>query len=201
VILGEQVPEPFSIEVVLTSLYQPGKPLPINLPDFSAFEGKKRYLRLFRDGDGNPITDCLDSAAFQTTFKCATLGCEPEVVDWVELFGNEMLFVTGDAVIPDSVYNLRTGNVNTPSVCELDYIQISTARWGDTDASGVVNVTDVVTAVNRVKDVFNAVSETAALLHPASPTPHTSSPSVLDITLTVDAIRLVPYPYGISTCP
>lgn len=197
---AQDLPKPFAIELELISIYEPEKPFPVDPPDFAEFEGKKRYVRLFRDGEGLPITDCLDSAAFQTTYKCATLGCEPELLQWAELFGDQHLFITGDAVVPDSIYVLRAG-ILPETACKPEGVQLITSRWGDTDSSGVVNVTDVVKVVDRVKDVFNAVPETAALLHPASPTPHLSNPNVLDVTLTVDALKLVAYPYGIATCP
>jgi hypothetical protein len=195
--------EPFALEVELTSLYHPSSPFPLDPPDFSAFEGQLRYVRLFRDANGNPQTQCLDSAAFGTTYNCATLGCQPEVIDWVALFGGTELQITGDAIIPDSTYRVRGLPVNATPTCaeNVNYITTVTARWGNVDGDSFTNVGDIVRVVNRVKDVFAAISETSALFHPADPAPHLSDPNVLDITLVVDAVKLVAYPYTISPCP
>jgi len=195
--------EPFALEVELTSLYHPSKPFPPNPPDFSAFEGQVRYVRLIRDENGDPLTDCLDSTAFGTTYKCATLGCQPEIIDWGALFGGTELYFTGNAIVPDSTYRVRGLPVNATPTCaaNANYITTTTSRWGDVDGNTLTDVSDVVKVVNRVKDIFAAISETRALFSPASPTPHLSNPSVLDITIVVDAVKLFAYPYPISTCP
>jgi len=187
--------------VQLLSLHHPADPVPTGSPDFSAFEGQVRYVRLIRDSNGNPITDCLDSTAFQTTYKCATLGCSPEVTGWTDLFGGYELFVTGDAIVPDSTYRIQRGVLDPQLACQSSFLDVTTGRWGDTQVDGLMNIADVVAVVDRVKDAFGAIPESAALLHPAIPTPDVSSPNVLDVTLEVDALKLVAYPFTISNCP
>gem|GEM_PF-2437025 len=195
-----------ALRVELTSLHHPLSPA--NAPDFSAFEGQSRYVNLYRDpATGDPITDCEDSAAMGTTFKCATLGCQPEYVDWAALFGGEVLHVSGAAIVPSSIYNVTTlaflcqgleascNNVSTP-------LTIETGIWGNVDDNDTLNVLDVTGVVDSVKDAPGALIEPRSLLRGDVPDPVGTTQNVLDITLDVDALKSQPFPFaGPQTCP
>lgn len=195
-----------AIRVRLTSLHHPA--LPANAPDFTAFEGQDRWVvPIAHDPNTNdPIVECFDSSAFGTSYFCARLSCTPEFVDWATLLNGQPLHVTGEAIIPSSVYDVA----QLPSLCSGDVatcnaasstIQVLTGVWGDVDP-GVLNVADITLLVDRVKDALNAIPERQALLHSNFTAPDIQSPSVLDITLAVDALKLVPYPFaGPVVCP
>lgn len=195
-----------AIRVTLTSLHHPL--LPADAPDFTEFEGQQRWVvPIARDpGTNEPIVECLDSPAFGTTYMCARLSCTPEFLDWATLLGGQPLNVTGEAILPSSNYHVD----QLPAFCAGDAetcnavssaIELTTSTWGDADP-GTLNVFDVTLVVDRVKSLFGAISERQALLHPNYPAPDTRTPDVADIVLTVDALKLVPYPMeGPLICP
>jgi len=195
-----------AIRVRLTSLHHPA--LPVDAPDFTAFEGQDRWVvPINRDpGTNEPIIECVDSPSFGTTYFCARLSCTPEFVDWATLLGGEPLHITGEAIVPSSVYDV----VQLPAFCSGDVpgcgavsssIQLTTSTWGDADP-GLLNVFDITQVVDRVKDVLGATSELRTLFHPNYASPDTRAPDVTDITLAVDALKLIPYPLeGPLVCP
>jgi hypothetical protein len=197
--LGEMT----ALRVRLDSLHHPA--LPADAPDFTAFEGESRYVNLLTDGGGNAVTTCVGSPVLGTSFQCATLGCNPEYADWGARFGSLPVHVTGDTVVPTSVYGVSilpsvcTG-VETTCTAASPELPIVTGRWGDVDA-GDLNVLDVTLQVDTVKQVAGALSEPRSLLRDASPSPQVSALNVLDITLTVDALKGLAYPYPIASCP
>ncbi len=195
-----------AIRVTLSSLHHPV--LPVDAPDFTAFEGQDRWVvPIARDpGTNEPLIECLDSPAFGTTYFCARLSCTPEFVDWATLLGGQPLHITGEAIIPTSIYVVA----QLPEFCSGDVpgcnavsspIELTTSTWGDV-IPGLVNIFDVTAVVDRVKDVAGATSERQALLHPNYIDPDGRTPNVADITLTVDALKLAPYPFaGPLVCP
>jgi hypothetical protein len=195
-----------AFRVTLTSLYQPGNPQPINPPDFSGSEGEVRYLNLLRDGNGAVVTDCLSSAAFSTTFKCATVSCTPEFADWGTLFGGVSVFVSGNAIIPDSAYtvaHLAPSCVGIEASCTAtsEEVAVATARFGNANGDAFTNVNDIVNTVDVVKDVFGAPWEYQVYVRNPIPSPQSESTNVTDIVAHVDAAKLVPYVLVITPCP
>ncbi len=195
-----------ALRITMDSLYVPGEPFPLNPPDFSGEEGELRYVNLLRDGVGDPVTSCLDSAAFLTFYGCATVGCDPEYADWAGLFAGEVIHVSGSAIVPDSMYrisHLAASCAGNEAFCLAASAELglATARHGDVTDDGLTNVTDVVFTVDRVKDALSATPEYTCYVRDESPTPDVSAPNVSDIVITVDALKLVAYALTLPTCP
>jgi FG-GAP repeat/Metallo-peptidase family M12 len=195
-----------ALRVTLVTLYGPGSPLPVDPPDFSAREGEVRYVNLLRDEFDVPVTSCLSSPSFVTFYRCATVGCEPEYLDWAGLFGGETIHVSGSSIVPDSTYTVvqlaPSCNGNEAACMAVsESLQLATARHGDVDANGLVNVTDIVLTVDVVKDVLGAVWEHQCYVRKESPEPHNDSTNVTDIVLHVDAVKLLPYALDVPACP
>ncbi len=195
-----------ALRVTLDTLYNPAAPLPANPPDFGAREGEVRFVNLLRDVNGSPVTSCQSSPAFSTFYRCATLGCEPEYIDWGDIFRGTVIHVTGSSIIPDSTYRIAQlaisciGN-ETSCVAASEELERTTARFGDVNGSGSVDVSDVVLTVDIVKDVAGADWEYQVYLRRETPEPQNDSANVTDIVLHVDALKLVAYPLSIPTCP
>jgi Dictyostelium (slime mold) repeat len=195
-----------ALRATLVSLYDPSAPLPIDPPDFSAREGEVRYVNLLRDGNGDPVTSCLSSAAFLTFYQCATLGCNPEYADWAGLFGGEPIHLSGSAIVPDSVYTISqlaascAGN-EAACVAASEELQLATARYGDADSNDLANVTDVVLTVDVVKSVLGAAWEYQCYIRKQDPEPHLDATNVTDIVLHVDAVKLFAYALVVTPCP
>jgi hypothetical protein len=192
--------------VTLVTMYDPDDPQPLNQPDFSIREGEIRYLNLLRDNNGDIVTDCVDSPAFGTTYPCATVACTPEFVDWGALFGDATVYLSGNAIIPDSIYTIAhlapscVGNeANCPEVSSET--TITTARWGDSEPNGSVNVIDIVNVVGAVEQVFGALPEYHVYHRVVDPTPQSSGVNVTCIVLHIDALKLVPYLIAVNSCP
>jgi hypothetical protein len=192
-----------ALRVELTSLHHP--PAPPDAPNFSAFEGQFRYVNVIKDGEGNDVFDCADSQSFETTFKCATLGCAPEYRDWMADFGGEVLHVTGSAVVPSSQYAVSqlaascAGNEASCASASLG-LTVLTGRWGDV-LPGTLNAADIAAVVDKVKDLPSAPIEPRFLLQGQTPDPRVFAVSALDIGRSVDAVKAQPYPFTIGTCP
>jgi|GEM_PF-3430002 len=195
-----------ALRITLDSLYHPTSPVPIDSPDFSATEGQVRYVNLLRDASGNPVTSCVSSTSFSTSYPCASVGCQPEYADWAGLFGGETIYVTGSSIIPDSTYRvvqLAQSCAGNESLCDTvsAELTITTARHGDVDDSGLVNVADVVSTVDIVKGGFGAPWEYQAYVRSNLPQPQMDSVNVTDIVIHVDAVKLKPYSLAITSCP
>ncbi len=195
-----------ALRVSLTSLHNVTGFVPIDTPDFSAMEGELRFVNLICDGNGEPITQCLDSAASTTYYACATLGCVPEYADWAGLFGGLPLHISGSAIVPDSVYGVS----QLPAFCAGDEAACATAsaefacatlRWGDANGSFTVDVTDIVVTVDRVKDALDSVPEYMCYVRKQLLQPQTDAPNVTDVVLHADAVKSAAYPFAIATCP
>ena len=193
------------LRVKLTSLHQPAAPVPPGTPSFATFQGQYRYVNLLGTGT------CPDSAVRVTTVKCAVLSCTPEYRDWTTLIAGTALHVTGAEIVPDSTYDvshLAASCAGTEASCTGASVEfpVKTARWGNVDGSGTnaaadVNVTDITTVVNKVKDLASGtVVKPRAQVQPQIPVT-TSNVNVLDIANTVDAVKFKAYPFTMSNCP
>jgi len=195
--------ETFAIRVRLDSLHHPV--FPPDAPDFSALEGQSRYVHLLQDANGDPVTTCVDSAAFGTTYRCATLGCTPQYLNWSDLFASDVLHVTGSAIVPSSNYGVSlipSECVGIETACSTASIElnVTTARWGDVDA-GNLDVLDITQEVDAVKQAPGSLIEPRSLIREMNLTPQSSATNVLDVTLAVDALKGLPYPFTIDACP
>jgi len=191
-----------AIAVYMDSLHHP--PTPDNPPDFSNFEGQVRYVNAFRDAADNPVFTCTDSTSFGTSYKCAKLGCEPEYRDWGQVVGpTTVLHVTSPEVVPSSTYSayLIRQSCSTESWASFSSgVLVETALWGDLDDSGSLDVLDISTAVDKVKDLAYALREFRVLLQNNSAEPD-QPVNVLDIVFVVDALRNFPYRFpGPGAC-
>jgi hypothetical protein len=198
--------QPSALRVQLTSLHHPNPPPTGGLPpNFSALEGDFRYVNLFRDGQNNPIFNCPDTFT-HPSYKCARLGCQPEYRDWATELGGAVLHVTGDSVVPSSIYDvafLPNSCVGVEETCPQASAEISvgTVRWGDITADLVVNAIDVGFAVSKAKAAVGSMTEYRCLLEPQDPNPTNKNVSALDIGKAVDAVKDLPYPFTIVDCP
>jgi hypothetical protein len=192
-----------SIEVTLVSLHHPS-PQPLPTLDFAEFEGQQRWV-------SEPF-DCPNSDGRRTSLKCATLTCSPVIFDFWSALRGETLHITGDAIIPSSVYNVEQfpepGAWNAAPI--LSRMGIKTADWGDVAAPfqdpfattrTQPNVTDLAFIIDRAADLFQALDKPRVQLRGKNPNPR-ASVGIADIILASDAINGVAYPYGgPSPCP
>jgi hypothetical protein len=199
-----------AIRVKLTYLHRPSDPAPPNTPNFSAHEGHYRYVNLVRDAVNNAFLMCSDSAVPGGSFPCARLGCTPEYRNWASSFGGSNVYVYGDAVVPDSTYQVaRLGASclgNEPYCTNVSpQLAISTSRWGNIDnssaGSAVPNAIDLGLVVTKVKNSPGALIEPRCMLREGTPDPLFASVSVLDAARAVEALKGLPYPFQIGSCP
>jgi hypothetical protein len=190
---------PSEITVNLVSLHRPTPPYSpgIETKDFSAFEGQLRWV-------GEPF-DCPDSPSLGTILKCATLTCAPTFLDWTALTGGLRIHITGDAIVPSSVYDIEqwpeAGIPEDPPL-RAEY-GVRTARWGDVGvpfqdilaARNQPNVTDIVLVVDKVKDALGSLAKPRIQLRGNVPDPTLPANST-DIVLTVDAVKGDGFPYA-----
>jgi len=84
---------------------------------------------------------------------------------------------------------------------------VSTATWGDIGSSGsgppdaAANVIDIGLVVGKVKESVTALSERRCWLKQQTPSPELDPINVVDIGLTVDAVKGFPYAFFIVDCP
>jgi choice-of-anchor B domain-containing protein len=197
-----------ALRVKLTSLYHPVSPP--DPPDLTASEGEYRYIAplAFDDQTGAPIFDCVDSPSSETAFKCAGLSCTPAYLDWSGLLADETLHITGASIVPDSVYDvsmLSSACINQESTCVLATTPLSvvTTRWGNANGDAFLNVTDVVSTVDALRDAPGAIPVYSATMKPNDPDPMQSPRmTITDVVLVIDALKLAAYPFaGPSMCP
>jgi hypothetical protein len=198
-----------ALRVELTSLHHPGPPIPPGTPNFSAFEGQYRYLNAIRDASNNPAFDCPDSPGSGTFYKCAVLGCTPEYRDWSGIFGEDVVHVTGDSVVPGSQCTIShlaasCAGVETTCVAASAGLTVATERWGNVDNTppgGVPNAIDLEFVVSTVKDAAGAFTEPRCQLRDAIPNPYGLAVNAQDIGQAVNAVKALPYPFAIGACP
>lgn len=196
-----------AIRITLTSLHHPR---PANLsqfpaPNFDATQCNVRWV-------GFP-SDCEESEVQATTFKCATLQCEPEYVDWAAELGSATLHITGMEIVPSSVYVAQAiesgANINDENAYSGPLV-LQTARWGDVTSPfqdahnpniNQPNISDVAALVDKFKDLPGAIIKARAQLRPDSPNPNARI-DIRDVAAAVDAFKGFAYPFSItSNCP
>jgi hypothetical protein len=198
-----------ALRVKLVSLQHPDPPnLPqFPAPDFGGFEGQVRYI--------GPPGDCTETEVPPTTFKCATVQCSPHYTDWSAEIGSSVLHVTGDAIVPNSAYDveqLASSCAGSEASCSAasTALRVNTSRWGDAVAPfqdpspGALtqpNISDVAGVVDKFKGIASAPIKARAQMQPNVPNP--ASPiNILDVASTVDAFKNFAYPYsGPTGCP
>ncbi len=197
---------PTAIRVGLTSLHHPPVPPP-GTPDFTAWEGEYRWVNSL-----NETHTCPDSPVFGTTFRCATLSCEPEYRNWAGELGGDVLQVTGAAVVPSSEYTVTQlasscmGNEESCTDLSED-VSIFTGAHGDVGPVDPLLVLDVARVVDHLKGMPGCPSKPRVQLQPNVPDALGQNVSVLDLATAVDALKNKPYgfagPFGPCTdaCP
>jgi hypothetical protein len=197
------------------------------LPDYSAMEDAIRYVNSF-DGPGGSL-DCPDDGPpFDTSYKCATLGCEPEYRDWGADLATPgpgepqvpgLIYITGDAVVPSSTLAVQqipawagcgptSAEANACAVPSAP-LAVGTARWGDITSPGFgppdgkADVLDIPAVTNKLKGVPTFFSEPRTWLKQRDPTPNLDAITVLDLSDVVDGVLAKPYPASrtIDACP
>jgi hypothetical protein len=150
---------------------------------------------------------CGDSASFATFYPCAKLGCTPEYRDWDADFEGRIVYVFGDAVVPDSIYNVAlldatcAGNEEECGAASAE-LSIATARWGNVDGSVAVipGAQDVGWVVSKIKDAPGSFIEPRALLREATVNPHGTA-TAQDCSRSIDTCKGFNYGFTISQCP
>ena len=178
------------------------------LVPFAGREGEYRYVNAILDGNNQPVFNCPDSQLLQSTFKCARLGCAPEYRDWAALTAGQALHVTGDSVVPSSIFRIsslpQAACQGNEALCLAASAEVEgrTAQWGDVDGSLQVNVLDVSKLVDKVKDLATGTFiKPRTQMQPSVPS-SLANTNVLDIANGVDALKSKTYPFsGPSACP
>ena len=151
---------------------------------------------------------CEDSVVRETTFQCAVLGCQPEYRDWGQDLGGAVLHVAGSNIMPArSDYrvrqlDLRCQGQEAACTSVSEALALSTARWGDVDGDANLTVRDVETQVDKLKDIpTGTLSKPRTQLSPTELDP-TRNITVVEIQLTVDALKSFRYPFReLTPCP
>jgi len=207
VIPGNPVPagNNVAIRVTLTSLHHVDPPYTggPSVP-FTAFEGQVRWV--------GPPTQYDESSNDPATLYASLLQCSPYYREWNTL---GVLHVTGSAIVPSSVYSVQTLGANcqgNESSCTnvSAALQLRTTRWGDIelpfnppDATVQPDFTDVSGLLNKFKNAAGAPIKARALLAGNGQGVIAIAPDVdfSHISECVNALRGLPYPYSIASCP
>jgi len=203
-----------AIRVVLTSLhhvtpvYNDGASIA-----FTLFEGKSMYV-------GPPAT-YIESESSLTPFLASHLQCAAHYRDWSTI---TMLHVTGEAIVPSSIYNVENLagaclGVEGSAACVSGGtsvsipLQVKTGRWGDAvltfqDPNPILvasqpDFDDIGALVNKFKSLLGAPIKASAKLAGVD------SRGLMDITpdvgfddipLCVDGFKGKAYPYKPGKC-
>jgi len=148
-------------------------------------------------GDPQVITDSVTAG---TEVTVAALGCTPVYRDWGDI---DLLYVFGDAVVPDATYEVRVVRAACPvgdpaSFSTPEYI--STGAWGDVvepkasgPAAGQPDFHDVAAIVQKFIDAPGAESLPDVDLYPAVPD---QVIDFQDVAADVAAFLQGGYPFG-----
>ena len=174
-------------------------------PGYSQLIGNSWWvtgLRETSEDSGN-----VDPVEGEPTFKVATLGCDPDNINW---FDFETIEVADPAIVPGATYQVVAftascppNQVAAPSVSAT----ISTSIWGDIvkDCTGVpcgppdgsVDVTTDVTGIlDKFKNAPNAPSKARADIEPAWPD---LLINITDVTFGLNAFMSDPYSFETAT--
>ena len=170
-----------------------GKAIEAEVTDFSAWQNEDRWVNSLND-----THTCPDSAVFETTFRCAVLGCDPEYRDWGTELGGDVLHVTGASVVPSSRYDvaqLGASCQNIEATCAVasGELSICTPVVGNVDDDPQLNVLDVTEVVDHVKGAGDSLSKPRVHTRPNVPDALGENVNVLDVATVVDALKDKPY--------
>jgi hypothetical protein len=194
-------------------------------PNYSAFEGNIRYVNSFAFPTPGGSLVCVDDGPpFNTTYRCATLGCDPEYRDWATDLSvavnpaapSGLLYITGDAMIPSSTMNIAhiaasCGAAPSANTCSLASaaLALGAGKWGDITSAAFgppdskSDVLDIPAVTNKLKGVPTFFSEPRTWLKQRDPAANTDAITVVDLSDVVDGVLARPYPASrtIDSCP
>jgi hypothetical protein len=195
-------------------------------PDYSAMQGNIRYVNSFTFPAVGGSLDCPDDGLpFNTSYPCATLGCEPEYRDWATDLATPgpgqpnvpgLIYITGDAIVPSSALEVShiaasCGAAATANACASAStpLVVGTARWGDITSAafgppdGKSDVLDIPALTNKLKGVPTFFGEYRTWLKQRDPAPNTDAITVVDLSDVQDGVLAKPYPASrtIDACP
>ncbi|MFH1425580.1 MAG: hypothetical protein ABIG28_02505, partial [archaeon] len=137
-------------------------------------------------------------------FRAAKLQCTPyNMSNW----GDEVLHVYGNLVVPDMVYSVDVFSLDTGF---SEPLIVETAKWADvvgpvedgewTAPDGVVDISDVVALLDKFSNLPNAISKTRADLAVADLGELGHTIDIVEVILALDAFRGLGYPYEAIDC-
>jgi hypothetical protein len=142
-----------------------------------------------------------------TTFKAATLQCNPFYSDWS---GVGVLAVYDDAIVPGGTYELRAISDSCDPQQQASYSTplavVTVPRWGDVvtpfsppSPTLQPDFGDISALVEKFRNLPNAPAMARADVYPSLPD---QILDFSDIATVVDAFRGVAYPFpGPTPCP
>jgi hypothetical protein len=188
-----------ALRVTLSELYRPDPPnVGAPGPDLSSSEGTIFFV--------GPAADVQDSEVPPTTFRAATLQCEPHYQDWS---AEGVVHIAGAGILPSSTYLVEALSptcMGTEDTC-TDVVAsetLRTSRWGDVvapfqepapEALTQPNIQDVAAVVDKFKGVALAPIKARSQMQPNAPDP-TSPINIVDVANTVDGFKSLAYPYA-----
>ena len=172
----------------------------IDLHLFSSMNGQVRWLNApaeFNNGIG------------AGTFWASSVGCAPALHQWP---GVAEVSVSGSAIVPDSVYEVRFADaaclVLGEESCMTPAITLKTTRWGDVldpfygfGSTNQPNPRDFAAIIAKFKDLAESLHYTRARIagNDLDPSQHVN---FMDISACVSSHQGFPYPYaGPASCP
>jgi hypothetical protein len=184
-------------------------------------EGNIRYVNSF---PGGSLVCADDGSPFNTSYRCATLGCNPEYRDWATDLGVAvnpaapagLLYITGDAVVPSSTLHVShiaasCGSPPGANTCAeaSSGLAVGTAGWGDITSAafgppdGKSDVLDIPAVVNKLKGIPTFFGEYRTWLKQRKPAANLDAITVVDLSDVQDGVLAKPYPASrtIDACP
>jgi hypothetical protein len=192
-----------AMRVTLVSLHHvdPGYPMGGSTP-FTHFEGQRQFV-------GPPVR-YVESRTTGIPFYTAHLQCEPYYHDWSTI---GVLHVTGEAVIPSSVYDveiLAAACAGAEEDCSevSPPLTLTTARWGNIATSadampGPTDFADISALMDKFKNAPDAPTKVIALLAGENPrgfVDATPEFHYAHVAVAVDAFRGYSYPHQPGRC-
>ena len=191
---------------------------------FAAKEGVVRYVNRYRvclettagcltsadcGGDLCIASPMCPDDVFKPDFACAVLGCEPEFRDWAGELAGAPLHVFGEGIVPGrseyDVAQLHSACADDVANCEFAGapLRIETARWGDFNADGLTDASDIAYAADKVRPIPNALTKPRTMLVPGLLKVHRNI-NVIMLINSVDAVKSLPQGGSIAgpqSCP
>jgi hypothetical protein len=140
------------------------------------------------------------------TFKCATLGCDPEYRDWGADLGGSTLHVTDHFVVPESTYQVQL--IRQSDRRSSATLTVTTGLWADAAGpangppDGARNVIDIAVVVDGVKQLAAALPKSRLQVrHDNRVVDPTLNVNVLDIAGVVDAVAGRYFKSTVDVCP